>query len=1315
MVEDADGLNSYIKVAVRVRPSHIDDESIVLVHGDQIEVINERASAKAFRYDKCYDTSTQQGQIFEQLGHPLLDHAFKGFNNTLFAYGQTGSGKSHTIMGSAKDEGILPRTAKELFRRIEQEKGNGVRYRVEISYLEIYNEKARDLLNPKNKTALKVREHPSLGPYAADLTKHIVGSYPEVQLLIKEGNKTRTVAATNMNASSSRSHAVFTILLTQSKEEMSLTTEKASRISIIDLAGSERAAISGTSGMRLKEGSEINKSLTTLGRVISSLARPKKKEVVAYRDSTLTWLLKDSLGGNSMTTVVATVSPSRKNADQTLSTLRFADSAKRIKNKAIVNEDPNAKIIRELKEELDMLRQKLRKSQDTDENSSESVDADLRDRLMESERLLAEANQTWEDRLKLTQEMQKEREKELEDLGISLENDMVGLHTPRRVPHLVNLSDDPLLTECLVYNIKSGDTIVGGGPNACIRLEGARILDEHCIFRRMDKTVTIAPLNRVASVVINGLEIVDEVEMHSGYRIELGDSHIFRFNNPLENRRGHSRSSSFHTPTNRRSLQDAPLFLSSALYDFANSDPFGPSSPSSLAGSLLFSSPSRIKKNRRLSLVSLPEELHQGFLKERKQTAAKWFRVWKNSRLVQQVHTLCRCIEALKNAQRLVDELDIDFYFQPIILDQLGLEFPRDKRLLEDEVAAGCYEHICVRVIDSKNNTIQILTRGQFEDRLDHLERNVRLSNPVSASEARAVFETNSASYIGFAEIPMAVFDCVHKTLKVELISPYTYTASGAILLSVGSMAVEDIKAVGVQDEMYSLYVSILLHRSTRGQQPEVRHLGFFPLANIQRMPILNYSNEWKLRINVFGTINELFVQKLLSWDEMQEPGQPGQADATESTDCLITTKVLELNEQGAYVATAVVLADDGGQVVNLHQGLQRKLEITFSSPEDIFDQQSLAPGTDRQPTVSIGGVRLLGPEGIISKDDGMSTTIDLAISHRTTVIRATDTGHYTASITCAWDSSILNSPYLDKLTPAKSHVKATITVQLPTIGSLDPIVFQFEIHFTVKSRRYFIPRLFTLIGYVKAAKQAYNLFNLTRRSVAPRTAKDFRVLGLLDAMPSKVTGRWVPRGVSLLREFYCHKERAKVHDQVQIHRVLSETRPVSTVLEPSIPLQSFETTGSVIRLWRLETFSPDNRLRMWDYRYILSREAQEQSSDCGFVVVAQGVVPETRVPPSPAINAVVSLQHSELECVKCTVKVAVPIMEITSSSPVLFLALDMRSWIVEKESASDPLTVRMRYQDLQVIDITFLTPLHHSAFQLAYDKRYLRFVAPPM
>lgn len=255
-------------------------------------------SVKRFNFDYSYwshnpkdpEFSTQT-MVYHDIGEEMLQHSFDGYNVCIFAYGQTGAGKSYTMMGKQEEgqEGIIPMICKDLFRRIRETASDELKYSVEVSYMEIYCERVRDLLNPKNKGNLRVREHPLLGPYVEDLSKLAVTSYEDIHDLIDEGNKARTVAATNMNETSSRSHAVFTIFFTQQRHDnmTDLTTEKVSKISLVDLAGSERADSTGAKGTRLKEGANINKSLTTLGKVISALAEiasksKKSKKQILY-------------------------------------------------------------------------------------------------------------------------------------------------------------------------------------------------------------------------------------------------------------------------------------------------------------------------------------------------------------------------------------------------------------------------------------------------------------------------------------------------------------------------------------------------------------------------------------------------------------------------------------------------------------------------------------------------------------------------------------------------------------------------------------------------------------------------------------------------------------------------------------------------------------------------------------------------------------------------------------------------------------------------------------------------------------------------
>ncbi|CAI2344287.1 unnamed protein product [Caenorhabditis sp. 36 PRJEB53466] len=549
----------------------------------------------SFNFDHSYWSFTKndphfisQKQVYEELGVEMLAHAFEGYNVCIFAYGQTGSGKSYTMMGKANDPdemGIIPRLCNDLFERIDNKNDKNVQYSVEVSYMEIYCERVKDLLNPNSGGNLRVREHPLLGPYVDDLTKLAVCSYHDICNLMDEGNKARTVAATNMNSTSSRSHAVFTIVLTQKRHcpDTNLDTEKVSKVSLVDLAGSERANSTGAEGQRLKEGANINKSLTTLGLVISKLAEEvrwkqerRMKGVIPYRDSVLTWLLRENLGGNSKTAMLAALSPADINFDETLSTLRYADRAKQIVCQAVVNEDPNAKLIRELKEEVNKLRHILEdKGIDVAEvqetpgkgKKGPKLSAQVHDtieQLQASEKLIAELDKTWEQKLTKTEEIRKLREEELREMGLACLDDgtTLGVFSPKKLPHLVNLNEDPLMSECLIYYLKEGITSVGR-PEAKQRpdilLSGEAILDSHCQFINEDGCVTLA-IQRNASVYINGKQVTEPTVIHTGSRIILGEHHVFRYNDPQEARQSrHNLSSITEQPLDWKYAQQELL------------------------------------------------------------------------------------------------------------------------------------------------------------------------------------------------------------------------------------------------------------------------------------------------------------------------------------------------------------------------------------------------------------------------------------------------------------------------------------------------------------------------------------------------------------------------------------------------------------------------------------------------------------------------------------------------------------------------------------------------------------------------------------
>ncbi|XP_072896825.1 kinesin-like protein KIF1A isoform X17 [Hemitrygon akajei] len=649
---------SSVKVAVRVRPFNSreigrESKCIIQMSGNTTTIVNPKQpkeAPKSFNFDYSYWSHTtpadinyaSQQQVYRDIGEEMLQHAFEGYNVCIFAYGQTGAGKSYTMMGKQEKEqqGIIPQLCEDLFARINDSANANLSYSVEVSYMEIYCERVRDLLNPKTKGNLRVREHPILGPYVEDLSKLAVTSYNDISDLMDSGNKARTVAATNMNETSSRSHAVFNIIFTQKTHDSSAdsTSEKVSKISLVDLAGSERADSTGAKGTRLKEGANINKSLTTLGKVISALAevdsgsnknkKKKKTDFIPYRDSVLTWLLRENLGGNSRTAMVAALSPADINYDETLSTLRYADRAKQIRCNAVINEDPNNKLIRELKDEVSRLRDLLctqglgdiidltpvsddkrsgrKYVKDLENNNrncriaavnqradnfstvsgmvagvspSPSLSAlssragsvsSLHDRLMiapgseeaierlkETEKIIAELNETWEEKLRRTEAIRMEREALLAEMGVAMREDggTLGVFSPKKTPHLVNLNEDPLMSECLLYYIKDGITRVGredAERRQDIVLSGHFIKEEHCIFRSDVKpsgeVIVILEPCEGADTYLNGKQVTEPTVLRSGNRIIMGKSHVFRFNHPEQARQERDKTPCAETP-----------------------------------------------------------------------------------------------------------------------------------------------------------------------------------------------------------------------------------------------------------------------------------------------------------------------------------------------------------------------------------------------------------------------------------------------------------------------------------------------------------------------------------------------------------------------------------------------------------------------------------------------------------------------------------------------------------------------------------------------------------------------------------------------
>ncbi|XP_045674220.1 kinesin-like protein KIF14 isoform X1 [Phyllostomus hastatus] len=546
--------SSQVTVAVRVRPFSkrerdensaqvvfMDGEEIAVRHPDMRHVYNFVYDVSFWSFDEGHPCYAGQAAVYGTLAAPLLARALEGYNACLFAYGQTGSGKSYTMMGFGEEPGIIPRFCEDLFAQVA--KTPEVKHHFEMSFFEIYNEKIHDLLvckgeSGQTKQPLRVREHPVSGPYVEALTVNAVSSYSDVQGWLELGSKQRATAATGMNDKSSRSHAVLSLLVTRTQTECvdgeELEHRVTSRVNLVDLAGSERCGPAGTCGQQLREGVSINRSLLTLGKVVSALAEHggRKGVFVPYRESVLTWLLKESLGGNSKTAMVATVSPAASSVEETLSTLRYARQARSIVNVARVNEDASAQLIRDLKAEIEKLKAAQRSHQNIDPERyrlCRQEVASLRMQLHRQERDMAEMQRAWKEKFEEAERRKHEEMKELQKAGIAFRMDTCS-------PSLVNLSADPQLSETLFYVIKEGTTTVGkGGPTSSpdIRLSGVLVAEDHCTIRHVGGAVSLVPLGE-AKTYVNGRLLLEPTELHHGDRVVLGGDHYFRLNHPAE-------------------------------------------------------------------------------------------------------------------------------------------------------------------------------------------------------------------------------------------------------------------------------------------------------------------------------------------------------------------------------------------------------------------------------------------------------------------------------------------------------------------------------------------------------------------------------------------------------------------------------------------------------------------------------------------------------------------------------------------------------------------------------------------------------------
>ena len=545
-----------VKVGVRVRPFNTrekDKESVCIIEmiQNQTKIKDELGQEKTFTFDHSFwshdgfettetgylkpidDRYADQSYVFNAVGKQILDNAWEGYHCCLFAYGQTGSGKSYSMVGYGVNKGIVPISCEEIFTRIKSNTDPEKSYEVQVSMLEIYNEKVQDLLVPASKRpthGLKVRESKVLGIFVEGLTKYPVTSYEEISKKMDEGYENRTIGSTLMNATSSRAHTIVTIEFKQLTMIAGKKSEKLSMINLVDLAGSERAGSTGATGDRLKEGCNINKSLLVLGNVINALADKalgKKKDILPpYRDSALTRILQNALGGNSKTVMICALSPASINYEETLSTLRYADRAKKIQNKAVINESEHDKMVRLLKEENSDLKKMIENLQKKLMGQGGVIGED-------DKQAFNDLKEQYDANQKVMEDMQKSFKDRIEE---AKKNDQatLGEKVDINFPHLVVLNEDPQLSHKLKYSLKTLPVYVGrkhGNPTPQIILSGIGIKQNHAVFIQEGDNIVLKPNEKDAKeyIYINGKKISSE----QGQALQVKDRITFGTNTIL--------------------------------------------------------------------------------------------------------------------------------------------------------------------------------------------------------------------------------------------------------------------------------------------------------------------------------------------------------------------------------------------------------------------------------------------------------------------------------------------------------------------------------------------------------------------------------------------------------------------------------------------------------------------------------------------------------------------------------------------------------------------------------------------------------------
>lgn len=475
-----------VVVGVRVRPFNdrekkLQAEMCIKMQSNQTTIIEPSGKEQTFTFDQSFwsfdgfeveengycrpipfERYADQKYVFDTFGKRVLDNAWQGYHCCLFAYGQTGAGKSYSMFGYGNNKGIVPIFCEDMFETIGQYHSETKSCEVCVSMVEIYNESVQDLYVPKDERPIQgytLRETKALGVYVEGVVKQAVDTYDSLERAIEQGSRNRTIGETKMNQTSSRSHTVVTIEFKQVENVGGVSNCKVSHINLIDLAGSEKSNQTGATGDRLKEGNMINKSLSALGNCIEKLAEksgnPKKAKdiVVPYRDSKLTRLLQNALGGSSKTIMICALSPASSNYDQTISTLRYADRAKKIKNAAVVNENPQEKLLREMREE----NAKLKAMLDLGGDAAGAL-KEQQKHFAELEKVMVESQKSFTTRLEESKKRDEEMNQKLTMKNVGMGNALI-----------VNLNAEMQLTGKLKFEIPEdkGPRIIGGSFGDC--------------------------------------------------------------------------------------------------------------------------------------------------------------------------------------------------------------------------------------------------------------------------------------------------------------------------------------------------------------------------------------------------------------------------------------------------------------------------------------------------------------------------------------------------------------------------------------------------------------------------------------------------------------------------------------------------------------------------------------------------------------------------------------------------------------------------------------------------------------------------------